>query len=331
MTRWQTALVFSLILGLNCHSEESVIAPRGQNLARLKHTWRLEDGSSIYGVIIGSSNAKEIEIVDLETSQQRSIPTSQLTPESREIMEQHKSGILTGKVIRILDGDTIDILTSENRAIRIRLHGIDAPEKAQPFCAQSREMLKKLVLGKTVTVHRYGRSFYRITGTVYLPDPEGMNVNLEMIKAGLAWHSANYFVSDGYTEAENNAKTANPKKGLWAGVGDQKAVPPWEYRNGRPPGRKVRVINPRFSPVHRKVWVNLRSSHGIDSPFKPLGIQIFRPTEVGNVFLLNTNTNRRHLAGCSELRNVQTIRVCKPTEGKPCSYCSPFAPFSSQE
>jgi len=92
---------------------------------------------------------------------------------------------LTGRVVKVADGDTITILTDGNRQVRIRLLDIDAPEKGQDFSDKSRRYLAELVAGKTVTVEwsrkdRYGR----ILGTVYA---DNINVNEEMVKAGLAW------------------------------------------------------------------------------------------------------------------------------------------------
>ena len=95
------------------------------------------------------------------------------------------SNTLTGRVVKVADGDTITILTDGNRQVRIRLLDIDAPEKGQDFSEKSRRYLADLVAGKTVTVEwstkdRYGR----ILGTVYA---DNINVNEEMVKAGLAW------------------------------------------------------------------------------------------------------------------------------------------------
>lgn len=87
-----------------------------------------------------------------------------------------------GRVVRVLDGDTIEVMDSR-KAVRIRLVNIDAPEKKQDYGRWSTDMMKSLVAGKTVTVTYFQRDRYgRILGQVYAPD--GMNVNQFMVRAG---------------------------------------------------------------------------------------------------------------------------------------------------
>lgn len=95
------------------------------------------------------------------------------------------SADIHGRVIRVLDGDTIEVMDSR-KAVRIRLVNIDAPEKKQDYGRWSTDMMKSLVAGKTVTVTYFQRDRYgRILGQVYAPD--GMNVNQFMVRAGGAW------------------------------------------------------------------------------------------------------------------------------------------------
>ncbi len=91
----------------------------------------------------------------------------------------------TGRVVGVSDGDTITVL-SKGKPVRIRLHGIDCPEKRQAFGNRAKQATSKLVFGQTVTVHvmdkdRYGRT----VGEVILPD--GRVLNQELVKAGFAW------------------------------------------------------------------------------------------------------------------------------------------------
>ena len=136
---------------------------------------------------------------------------------------------LSGKVVRVSDGDSITVLDSGNRQHKIRLMGIDAPEKAQPFGTKSRESLSSMAAGRHVTVawqkkDRYGR----VLGVVFA---DGRDVGLIQIERGFAWHYKAYQRDQsakdarGYAEAEEASRTA--RRGLWA---DQKPVPPWEYR-----------------------------------------------------------------------------------------------------
>lgn len=100
------------------------------------------------------------------------------------------SNLIQGQVVGVSDGDSITLLDSENRRHKIRLQGIDAPEKAQAFGQKSKESLSNLVFQKTVEVHwskkdRYGR-------TVGLVMVGGVDACLEQVKLGMAWHYKAY-------------------------------------------------------------------------------------------------------------------------------------------
>jgi micrococcal nuclease len=129
-----------------------------------------------------------------------------------------------GKVVHIADGDTITVL-HDREQVKIRLYGIDAPEKAQPFGNRAKQMTGDLAAGKVVTVKprdkdRYGRT----VAEIILPD--GKNLNRELVGAGMAWHFVRYAKNDKeLAQLEADAK-AN-KRGLWT---DPEPVPPWEWR-----------------------------------------------------------------------------------------------------
>jgi endonuclease YncB( thermonuclease family) len=133
----------------------------------------------------------------------------------------------TGKVVGISDGDTISVLR-EGKAVKVRLYGIDAPEKAQAFGTQARKFTSDLVFQRDVTVvvhttDRYGR----LVGEVLLPD--GRSLNQELVKAGMAWWYRPYAPNDpALAQLEAEARTA--KRGLWA---DAHPVPPWQWRKGQ--------------------------------------------------------------------------------------------------
>ena len=139
---------------------------------------------------------------------------------------------LTGRVVRVTDGDTIVVLDSENTQHKIRLTGIDAPERKQAFGSKSKERLSDLVAGHVVIVEYYKRDRYdRILGKVLFSNED---MNLEQVKAGLAWHYKKYQNEQApndrelYSEAEIEAGEA--KRGLWH---DPEPLPPWEYRKMR--------------------------------------------------------------------------------------------------
>ena len=139
------------------------------------------------------------------------------------------AGTLTGRVVRVSGGDTIVVLGTGNAQHIIRLQGIDAPERGQAYGTKSKEHLSESVAGKFVVVEYDKRDRYeRILGKVLL---SGEDMNLEQIKAGLAWHHKKYeaeqTTSDRvkYSDAEREARME--KRGLWH---DPTPVPPWEYR-----------------------------------------------------------------------------------------------------
>lgn len=143
---------------------------------------------------------------------------------------------IRGKVVSIADGDTITVLDSEKVQHKIRLEGIDAPEKAQAFGAKSKEKLSELI-GKSDVVVKWDKKdrYGRILGDVLVGDH---HINLEMVKDGMAWHYKQYSKSKELAEAEEEARKA--KKGLWA---DKSPVPPWEFR------KKEKVKKAVFQPV----------------------------------------------------------------------------------
>jgi micrococcal nuclease len=131
----------------------------------------------------------------------------------------------TGKVVGIQDGDTLTVLQDGGIPKRIRLWGIDAPEKRQAYSNASKRYLSNLAYGRRVKllvrdIDRYGRT----VAEVILPD--GRNANQEMVRAGYAWWFRKYAPNDRVLESLEG-EACKAKRGLWA---DPHAVPPWEYR-----------------------------------------------------------------------------------------------------
>ncbi|MBN2769039.1 MAG: thermonuclease family protein [Campylobacterales bacterium] len=130
---------------------------------------------------------------------------------------------ITGKVVGVMDGDTIKVLTIHKDLYKIRLANIDAPEKRQSYGQKSKWYLSDLIYGKFVLVRiskkdRYGRYI----GTVYL---NRENINLKMVEHGYAWAYRKYLNDRSFITYENYAK--NNHLGLWA---DQDPLPPEEFR-----------------------------------------------------------------------------------------------------
>jgi endonuclease YncB( thermonuclease family) len=139
---------------------------------------------------------------------------------------------IVGNVVGVVDGDTVTVLDADKVQHNIRLSGIDAPEKAQPFGQRSKENLSNWVFNKQVTVEigktdRYGRSLGKVL-------VEGVDANLEQVKAGFAWHYKAYEREQPaedrkvYARAEAGARAA--RAGLWR---DAVQMPPWDWRSCR--------------------------------------------------------------------------------------------------
>ena len=133
---------------------------------------------------------------------------------------------IQGKVISIADGDTLTLLTSSKQQVKIRLAGIDTPEKKQPFGNKAKQALANLAFQKQALVEvetkdRYGRT----VGVVFV---DGLNVNAELVKQGMAWVYRKYTGDKRLYALESEAKQA--KRGLWL---DENPIPPWEWRRGR--------------------------------------------------------------------------------------------------
>jgi endonuclease YncB( thermonuclease family) len=117
----------------------------------------------------------------------------------------------TGGVIGIIDGDTIEVLHNQHPE-RIRLSGIDCPEKHQAFGKRAKQAASELVYGKDVTLQTHGLDkFWRTLANVLLLD--GSNVNQELVKQGWCWRYRKYAPSDAVLEGLE-AEAREAKKGL---------------------------------------------------------------------------------------------------------------------
>ncbi len=133
---------------------------------------------------------------------------------------------LIGKVVKVSDGDTVTILTSDKTQHKIRLNDIDAPEKKQAFGNKSKDNLAKYIAGKTVTVEYQKKDKYkRVLGTIYYNNTD---INLQQVKDGYAWVYKKYSNNQTYYKAEKLAR--DKRVGLWI---DKNPLEPWEFRKKR--------------------------------------------------------------------------------------------------
>ncbi|WP_372703704.1 thermonuclease family protein [Candidatus Accumulibacter contiguus] len=147
---------------------------------------------------------------------------------------------LTGRVVGVADGDTITVLDANREQHKIRLGGIDAPEKAQPFGQRSKQSMSTLVFGKEVDVQWNKRDRYqRIVGKVMVQPsgcptcPKTLDAGLAQLTVALAWWYQKYAKEQStedagrYEFAEHEARAK--RVGLWA---DGQPIPPWDWRKG---------------------------------------------------------------------------------------------------
>jgi len=146
------------------------------------------------------------------------------------LASQVYASTLTGRIVGIADGDTLTLLDTTNTQHKVRLAGIDSPEKNQPFGQVCKQSLADLAYDRTVQIDwnkldRYGR----VIGKVLV---DGQDVNLEQIRRGCAWHYKQYQNEQSledrlsYAKAEDKARAV--KAGLWIEGG---ALPPWKWRH----------------------------------------------------------------------------------------------------
>jgi len=139
-----------------------------------------------------------------------------------------------GRVVEVVDGDTVGVM-HDGRAERIRLHGIDAPEKRQAYGRRAQDFLGEMIFKQTVRVvvrskDRYGRQ----VADLYLGKK---HVNHEMVRAGMAWWFRRYAQGDQTLRLlEESAREAG--LGLWA---DPEATAPWNFRR---PAKKPDIDRP---------------------------------------------------------------------------------------
>ena len=133
--------------------------------------------------------------------------------------------VLVGDVIRVSDGDTIWVRDKLEHRHKIRLNRIDAPESNQPFGKESTQHLQSLIGGREILVEYETTDRYRrILGIVHLGE---MDINLQMVRDGYAWHYKHFDATPSYSTAESTAQSA--KRGLWATT---KPIPPHQWRRG---------------------------------------------------------------------------------------------------
>lgn len=135
-----------------------------------------------------------------------------------------------GRVVRVSDGDTVVVLDGEYVQHKVRLAGIDAPEKGQPFGQRSKQALSECAAGKTVHVDGSKRDRYgRLVGKVWANTTD---CNLRQLTLGLAWHYKKYVGEQSDADAAeyggSELLARERQLGIWS---DRDPQPPWDYRS----------------------------------------------------------------------------------------------------
>jgi len=139
------------------------------------------------------------------------------------VISQNTPETIVGRVVKVTDGDTVTLLTKDNQQIRVRLEGIDAPERGQNFGNIATLCVRRLCEGKTVTVIKTGTDRYkRVLGILYV---DNLNVNEYLVCQGLAWHYKQFNKSHRLDSLEKLAR--KERLNIWS---LPNPIPPWEYR-----------------------------------------------------------------------------------------------------
>lgn len=152
------------------------------------------------------------------------VPEAKKPEKRKKRLQNRHLTTFVGKVTGIKDGDTFEVLY-DGQPERVRLAGIDCPEKSQPFGNNAKHYASALCFGKMVTVTSTGKRdrYGRVVGEIVTDD--GVNVNQVLVKEGLAWHYRQYSDDKQLADFERTARVQ--QKGLWA---DKEPVAPWDWR-----------------------------------------------------------------------------------------------------
>jgi endonuclease YncB( thermonuclease family) len=144
-----------------------------------------------------------------------------------------QSDTLEAHIVKVSDGDTVTARDSTKSQHKVRLMGIDAPEKAQPFGNRSKQSLSDLAYDQDLTIQWIKKDRYgRLVGKLISND--GKDINLQQIQRGMAWHYKQYQKEQNpedrrlYAKAEEDAQ--GKRLGLWM---DDQPVTPWEFRRSK--------------------------------------------------------------------------------------------------
>lgn len=242
--------------------------------------------------------------------------TAILAAAPRASLAQRPPETFSGRVVAVTDGDTLGVLRS-GKEVKVRLHGIDAPESGQAFGATAKQFASEKTFGKIVTVRvtdtdRYGR----LVGEVTLVG--GTSLNEQLVKNGLAWWYHQYGAKERVlAEAEIDARAA--RRGLWA---DANPTPPWAFRHPDANRAAGEVAGRAVDPTPTQPSAPFRSA----SPAQPVPTPPTAPEPRASTVYLTRTGSKYHAAGCRSLRRSMipvSLESARSQGYGPCSLCNP--------
>ena len=241
-------IIIFLLTSFNIFSKTYVIKDKEGNVVKM---------TSIYKMSLAEKEAGYTISVLIEDK----FPKEELNP--------LPGSNLTNAVLRVIDGDTIELLLIKSvKFVKIRLDGIDCPEKGQPYYEEATTYTSDLCLHKQVRVIKHDIDKYdRLIADIILPD--GRNLSEELIRAGFAWWYRLYSDDLILKQLENEARIA--RRGLWV---QPNPIPPWEFRNSdlenqlkKDNNNEKIIINPTSYPNGLKIKIG-------DSYYYPNGFRL---------------------------------------------------------
>ena len=258
-------------------------------------------------------------IVDTADVKAPNAPSEPSAPAEPAKAEQPEADVITGRVVRVIDGDTLVLLVDDEQ-VRVRLEGIDCPESAQPFGTKAKQALSDLVFGKNVRIKSSGEDRYgRTLGQVFV-DVESagattdvqaeIDVNQFLVAQGLAWHYKRY--SDDKQLAQAEKASRREKRGLWA---DAKPVPPWEWRDRQRPPAKDPLAEIPVVPNGVEIVALLPNPNGTDEGNEQVMISngTDKDVDLDGWKMLDQAGNRYQLSGRVQAARGVTITLDPPT------------------
>lgn len=216
------------------------------------------------------------------------------------LISKDSTETLLGKVVGVTDGDTITLVINNNQE-KVRLEGIDCPERGQVFGKRAKQFTSDMVYGKTVSLKRTGNDRYgRTLGLIQV---QGKILNQELVKAGFAWHFKKYSSSPVLSLFEEEAR--QKRRGLWI---EDNPLPPWDYR--KLPRNKYMLIGSHYNKQETV-------------PSKTSG------DKQGLIFRGNVKSHKFHKPDCSSYTCKNCIKEFSSIEEaishgyEPCKICMP--------